>query len=72
LAGREHWLGLDKIYELTQRKTYQLRIRLTSATNTPSSPGVEQGQAVYATFKLLDNVSLVQYGATLVMDLCSN
>jgi hypothetical protein len=59
LAGREHWLGLDNIYELTQRKTYQLRIRLTSATDTPAPDNIEQGQAVYATFKLLDNVSLV-------------
>lgn len=50
-SGQEHWIGLKNIYYLTQSRGYTLRVTLKDFTG-----GV--GVANYATFKILDNVSL--------------
>ncbi len=51
-AGKEHWIGLDNMYTMTNAKTYRLRVTLTDANGA-------KGRAYYASFKLMDNVRIV-------------
>ena len=50
ISGKEFWLGLNKVFELTQSGNYTLRIWLTDADDIT----VEE---VYETFAITENVS---------------
>ena len=50
LLGREFWLGLNKMYELTQSANCNLLVRLTDADDVT----VEE---CYETFAITENVS---------------
>jgi hypothetical protein len=49
-SGKEYWMGLENIYQITNRKFYSLRITMKSF----GSP--DKKIANYKTFKLTENV----------------
>jgi hypothetical protein len=48
-TGAEQWLGLENIHQITQRKNYTLRIKLTDVAGV-------KGAAYYNHFRLGDKV----------------
>jgi hypothetical protein len=50
-AGKEHWLGLDNLFSLTQSKNYSMRMTVTTFDGVT-------GVAAYSLVKILNNVSL--------------
>jgi hypothetical protein len=50
-SGQEFWIGLDHIYQMTQKKDYSLRIVMENFAGTVKI-------ANYATFRLTENVSI--------------
>ena len=51
---KEHWLGLDKIYELTKNGDYEMRLRMTDWDDVTK-------EVFYATFRIIDQTT---YGLT--------
>ncbi len=50
VAGEEYWMGLENIYQITNSKSYTLRITMKSF----GAP--EKKIAMYKAFKLTENV----------------
>ena len=49
ILGQEHWLGLDNIYDLSHKKTYQLRITMRNYNKKTK-------YAIYDNFYLVNKV----------------
>ncbi len=49
--GEEHWLGLNNMFDLLQRKDYQLRIKMRTYDRVDKT-------ALYDNFYLIDRVIL--------------